>query len=91
MAARTLDSETISNITRKENELTGTSDPVKGGPTAQAQKHARENISDSQVVGDIVKGEDNITRHGGPVAGGPGAYVMSEATNQGGNAVSRDL
>lgn len=75
-----LNSETISTITHKENEITGQSNPVKGGPTAQAQKHANESLSDSKVVSDITKGEENITHHGGPVPGGPAAFVISQAT-----------
>lgn len=85
MAQRNLDSQTISEITQKENELTGQNDPVKGGPTAQAQKHANADIS-SQRVSEIAKGEEAITGQGGPVAGGPAAFAQSEAT-QARNAV----
>lgn len=80
MAQRTVDSDLISNITHKENEITYQPDPVKGGPTAQAQKHAGDKINDPNVVSDIVKGEDNITHLGGSVDGGPGSFAMSEAT-----------
>lgn len=80
MDQNNLDSDTISNITRKENQITGQPNPVKGGPTAQAQKHVNESLSDSKVVSDITKGEENITHHGGPVPGGPAAFVISQAT-----------
>lgn len=85
-AQRTLDSQTISEITQKESEITHQSEPVKGGPTAQAQKHANEAISNPNVVSDIVKGETNITQNDAPIAGGPAAKVMSEAA-QAGNEV----
>lgn len=78
MAQRTLDSQTISEITSKENELTGQTDPIKGGPTAQAQKHASAKLS-AQRVSEIAKGEEAITHHGDPVAGGPAAFAQSEA------------
>lgn len=80
MAQRNLDSQTISEITHKENELTGQPDPVKGGPTAQAQAHANANLS-AQRVSEIAKGENVITSQGGPVAGGPTAFAQSEAAN----------
>lgn len=86
MAQRTLDSQTISEITQKESEITHQSEPVRGGPTAQAQKHANEAISNPNVVSDIVKGETKITQNEAPKAGGPGAKVMSEAA-QAGNEV----
>lgn len=86
MAQRKLDSQTISEITQKENEITHQSEPVKGGPTAQAQKHANQSISNPNVVADIVKGETKITQNDAPIAGGPAAKVMSEAA-QAGNQV----
>ncbi|ROW17607.1 hypothetical protein VPNG_00839 [Cytospora leucostoma] len=79
MASRNLDSELISEIARKENELTGNASPVKGGPTAQAQKHANQKL-DGEVVSDIVKGEEKVTHKGAPVAGGPTALAQSKAT-----------
>lgn len=88
MANRTVESETISDITQKEKELTGQADPVKGGPTAQAQRHVHDNISDSSVVSDIAKGEEAITHNGAPVAGGPAAVAQSQAA-QASNEVSR--
>ncbi|ROW12587.1 hypothetical protein VMCG_00334 [Cytospora schulzeri] len=78
MSDHTLNSETISNITHKENELTGQPEPVQGGPTAQAQKHANEKL-DGRVVSDIAKGEESITHNGAPVAGGPASMAQSEA------------
>lgn len=78
MADHTLNSETISNITHKENQLTGQPEPIQGGPTAQAQKHANEKL-DGCVVSDIAKGEESITHHGAPVAGGPASMAQSEA------------
>lgn len=85
MAQRTLDSQTISEITHKENELTGQPEPAKEGPTAQAQKHASDKLS-AQRVSEIAKGEETITRKGGPVPGGPAAFAQSEAA-QARNAV----
>ncbi|KAK7741989.1 hypothetical protein SLS53_004572 [Cytospora paraplurivora] len=81
MASRILDSELISEIARKENELTGNASPVKGGPTAQAQKHANEDL-DGKVVSDIAKGEEKVTHKVAPVAGGPTALAQSKATRE---------
>lgn len=53
----------------------GTDAPVKGGPTAQAQKHAGETIS-SQTLHDITEGEKKIA--GDRVKGGPTATAQSE-------------
>lgn len=78
MADHTVNSETISNITHKENQLTGHPEPVEGGPTAQAQKHANEKL-DGRVVSDIAKGEESVTHNGAPVAGGPASLAQSEA------------
>lgn len=87
MADRTVESETISEITQKEKELTGQADPVKGGPTAQAQRHVHQGIADGRVVSDIAKGEEAITHNGAPVAGGPAATAQSQAA-QASNEVS---
>lgn len=76
----TVNSDFISEVTRKEKDLTHQANPVKGGPTAQAQKHAGDKLSDGHVVSDIAKGEENITHHGGPVPDGPGAFAAGEAT-----------
>lgn len=88
MANRTVESETISDITQREKELTGQADPMKGGPTAQAQRHVHDKISDGSVVSDIAKGEEAITHNGAPVAGGPAAAAQSQAA-QARNEVSR--
>lgn len=79
MASSKLDSQTISNITSKESEITGSSQPVKGGPTAQTQKHVGEEVSGA-AVSDIVKGEMKITGESGPRQGGPASTVQSQAT-----------
>lgn len=64
-----LDAENISKITQKEKEVTRQEQPVKGGPTAQAQKHAGEGLG-SKTISAITKGEKNITG-GERVKGGP--------------------
>jgi hypothetical protein len=71
-----LNSSTISQITEQEKQLTGSDQPVKGGPTAQAQKHAGETIS-SSAVSDITKGEQKITGESSPRPGGPAATAQS--------------
>lgn len=78
MAANKLDSETISSITSAEKELTGAARPVKGGPTAQAQKHAKEPVNPS-AVSDITQGEKKVTGQDAPIAGGPAAMAQSMA------------
>ena len=70
-----LDSSTISKITAAEKELTGKDSPVKGGPTAQAQKRAGEPIT-SEALHDITEGEKNIA--GERVGGGPTSTAQSE-------------
>lgn len=79
---KNLDSETISEITRKEKKLTGESRPVKGGPTAQAQKHAGETVN-ADNISDITQGEKKITGEGAPVAKGPAAMAQSLSTSVG--------
>lgn len=59
----------ISQITEKEKELTGSNKPVQGGPAAQAMKHAGEDLAED-VIKDIAKGEMEITG-GRQVKGGP--------------------
>ena len=73
-----IDSLTISKITEKEKEITGETGPVKGGPTAMAQKHAGESLNDS-VISDITNGEKKIN-DGDLVADGPTAVVQSMLT-----------
>lgn len=77
---RTLKSEAISEITAKEKELTGEKRPVAGGPTAQAQKHANEQVT-ANVISDITQGEKNVTGREGPVEGGPAAFAQSIASS----------
>ena len=78
-----LDPEAISAITEAEKGLTGSDNPVKGGPTAQAQKHAGEDIK-SENLHDITEGEKKITG-GERVKGGPTAQAQSElAKSRGG-------
>lgn len=66
----------ISAITEAEKGLTGDDRPVKGGPTAQAQKHVGEDIN-SENLHDITEGEKKITG-GERVKGGPTAQAQSE-------------
>lgn len=72
----TLDSRTMSKITEAEKKLTGKEGPVRGGPTAQAQKHANEPIT-SEALRDITEGEKKITG-GERVKGGPTSKAQSE-------------
>jgi hypothetical protein len=81
MASTTLDAETISKITEKEKQITGSDHPVKQGPTAQSQKHAGEPLVSN--VGDIAKGEQKITGQGQPTQGGPAATAQSMAYGSG--------
>ncbi|KAK5937561.1 hypothetical protein PMZ80_010181 [Knufia obscura] len=82
--AANLNSENISKVTDAEKKLTGSENPVKGGPTAQAQSHAGEPIN-SQTLHDITEGEKKITG-GERVAGGPTATAQSILS--GGNAAN---
>ncbi|EMD90463.1 hypothetical protein COCC4DRAFT_126865 [Bipolaris maydis ATCC 48331] len=72
----TLDSATLHKITEAEKKLTGQNRPVKDGPTAQAQSHAKEPIT-SQALHDITVGEKKVTG-GERVKGGPTATAQSE-------------
>lgn len=71
-----LDAATISKITDAEKEITGSDEPAKGGPTAQAQKHVGENIG-SDNLHDITEGEKKITG-GERLKGGPTSTAQSE-------------
>lgn len=51
----------MSRITAAEKELTGEPTPVKGGPTAQAQKHAGEPVT-PEMLHDITEGEVRVRR-----------------------------
>ncbi|KAF7453215.1 hypothetical protein PtrSN002B_008728 [Pyrenophora tritici-repentis] len=64
----------ISQITAAEKLITGTDEPVKGGPTAKAQQHVGQ-ILTSQVVHDITEGEKLITGTDEPFKGGPTATL----------------
>ncbi|KAG9191146.1 hypothetical protein G6011_09234 [Alternaria panax] len=75
-ASGKLDSETLSKITEAEKKLTGEAGPVPGGPTAQAQNHAKEPIT-SQALHDITEGEKKVTG-GERVKGGPTSTAQSE-------------
>jgi len=71
-----LDAATMRTITQKEREITGRDGPVRGGPTAQAQKHAGEPIG-SAALSDITKGEKEVTG-GERIKGGPTSAAQSE-------------
>lgn len=75
----TLDSNTISKITEAEKTITGSANPIPGGPTAQAQKHANQPIN-RNALHDITEGEKKVTGKQGPVTGGPTATAQSELT-----------
>ncbi|KAI3321633.1 hypothetical protein HD806DRAFT_159156 [Xylariaceae sp. AK1471] len=75
-----LDSTTISRIAAAEKKLTGKDEPVEGGPTAQALKHAGERIG-GQNLHDITEGEKKITGEPQPVKGGPTAVAQSEVAH----------
>lgn len=77
--AATLNSETISKITEAEKKITGSDEPMQGGPTSQAQKNAGQPIN-SQTLSDITEGEKKITGSDGPVKGGPTAAAQSILT-----------
>lgn len=72
----TLDSATLHKITKAEKKITGQTRPVKDGPTAHAQSHAKEPIT-SQALHDITVGEKKITG-GERIKGGPTATAQSE-------------
>lgn len=74
-----LDSNAISKIAEAEKMMTGSTDPIPGGPTAQAQKHANEPIN-RNALHDITEGEKKVTGKQGPVSGGPTATAQSELT-----------
>jgi len=76
-ATATLDSNTISKITDAEKKITGQDQPVKDGPTAQAQKHAGQPIT-SEVLHDITEGEKVISGNDRPAKGGPTSIAQSE-------------
>lgn len=85
-----VDSAFISQITAAEKLLTGTDEPVKGGPTAKAQQHVGQNLT-SQVVHDITEGEKLITGTDEPFKGGPTAVAQSALTNSGNTNTSSNV
>ena len=70
----------MSKMTEEEKKITGQDRPVKGGPTAQTQKHANEPLT-SEVVHDITKGEEKITGDPNPRQGGPISTAQSILAN----------
>lgn len=84
--ARKVDAEVVSSITDKEKGITGQPDPVKGGPTAQAQKHVGEDLTGS-VISDITQGEKEVTG-GERVKGGPTSTAQSILTKVSGMALA---
>ena len=76
--AATLNSETISKITKAEKKLTGKDQPIQGGPTAQAQKNAGQPLN-RQTISDITEGEKKIVGDH-PAKGGPTATAHSILT-----------
>jgi hypothetical protein len=77
--ASKVDSEMMSRMTAEEKKITGQDQPVKGGPTAKAQKYANQPIS-SEVVHDITKGEEKITGDPNPMEAGPTSTAQSFLT-----------
>jgi hypothetical protein len=71
-----LDSSTIPKNTTAKQNISGKEQPLQGGPTAQAQNHAGDNIT-SETLHDIAEGEKMITG-GGRVKGGPTGTTQSE-------------
>jgi hypothetical protein len=63
---------------QRESELTGSVDPIKGGPAAKAQSHANQPL-DSSVISDITRGE-KLATGGERVKGGPTSFAQSLAT-----------
>lgn len=77
--ASKVDSEFMSKMTEEEKKITGHENPVKGGPTAQTQKHANQPLS-SEVIHDITKGEEKITGSSSPMQAGPTSTAQSILT-----------
>ncbi|MCJ1442083.1 MAG: hypothetical protein MMC23_002575 [Stictis urceolatum] len=82
-----VDSNFISSITAAEKKLTGSDEPVKGGPTAMAQKHTGQQLT-AQVIHDITAGEKVITKQDGAATGGPTAVAQSILTGGSSNTAS---
>lgn len=77
--ASKVDSNLMSKMTEEEKKITGQDNPVKGGPTAQAQKHANQPLT-SEVIHDITKGEEKITGDPNPTQSGPTSTAQSILT-----------
>jgi hypothetical protein len=77
--ASKVDSDLMSKMTREEKKITGQDNPIKGGPTAQAQKHANQPLT-SDVIHDITKGEEKITGDPNPKPSGPTSTAQSILT-----------
>lgn len=75
-ASGVLNSATISKITDAEKKITGQDQPITGGPTSAAQRHAGEEIT-SEALKDITAGEKKIA-DGERVKGGPTSTAQSE-------------
>ncbi|KAF7502202.1 hypothetical protein GJ744_006751 [Endocarpon pusillum] len=80
--ASKVDSNLMSKMTAEEKKITGQDHPVKGGPTAQAQKHANQPLN-SEVIHDITKGEEKITGDPNPMQSGPTSTAQSILTKSG--------
>lgn len=77
--ASKVDSNLMSKMTEEEKKITDQDNPVKGGPTAQAQKHANQPLT-SEVIHDITKGEEKITGDPNPTQSGPTSTAQSILT-----------
>ena len=77
--ATKVDPGLMSKMTEEERKITGQGNPVKGGPTAQAQKHANQPLN-SEVIHDITKGEEKVTGNPNPMQGGPTSTAQSILT-----------
>ncbi len=82
-----VDSNFVSQITAAEKKLTNSDEPIKGGPTAQAQSHVGQEL-DAQVIHDITVGEKVITNSDEPVKGGPTSIAQSIFTSSNSSASS---
>ncbi|KAL6704093.1 hypothetical protein ACN47E_008756 [Coniothyrium glycines] len=84
-----VDSQFVSQITAAEKTLTNSDEPVRGGPTAQAQAHVGQELT-AQVIHDIAAGEKVITHSDGPVRGGPTSVAQRLLTSLGSSSAGRN-
>jgi len=63
-------------ILNRSDCFPGSQNPVRGGPTAQAQSNAGQPIN-SQTLHDITEGEKKVTGSERPVKGGPTSVAQS--------------